>query len=125
MTDYLTAADILAIHADLIARYGGSPGLRDAGLLEAALYRPQTGYYEDVLAQAAALWESLSQSHAFVDGNKRMAFAAAFTFLAINGVEIEAGASEVWTLLGPLYERHEIRFELLEAWLRRNTRAAG
>lgn len=57
MTDYLTLAEVLAMHADLIARYGGSPGIRDLGLLEAALFRPQTGYYEDLIAEAAALWE--------------------------------------------------------------------
>ena len=87
MTDYLTLADTLAIHADLIQRYGGSPGLRDAGLLESALFRPQTGYYADLIEEAAALWESLGQNHAFVDGNKRVAFAATYTFLAINGVD--------------------------------------
>ena len=59
MTDYLTVIDVLAIHTDQIERYGGSHGIRDPGLLEAALYRPQTGYYEDLIAEAAALWESM------------------------------------------------------------------
>ncbi len=59
MSDYLTLAEVLAIHADQIQRYGGSEGIRDAGLLEAALYRPQTGYYAD-LEEAAALCSSLS-----------------------------------------------------------------
>jgi len=84
VTDFLTVADVLAIHDDLIERYGGSQGVRDPGLLEAALYRPQSGYYADILDQAAALWESLAQNHPFVDGNKRIAFAATFTFLDIN-----------------------------------------
>ena len=79
--DYLTPADVLAIHADQIAKYGGAYGVRDTGQLEAALSRPQSGYYEDVIAEAAALWESLSQNHPFVDGNKRTAFAAMYTFL--------------------------------------------
>jgi death on curing protein len=70
MTDYLTVAEVLAVHADLIARYGGSPGVRDRGLLESALYRPQTGYYTDLLEEAAALWESLSQNHPLVDGQQ-------------------------------------------------------
>jgi death-on-curing protein len=69
----------------LINRYGGSAGVRDMGALEAALYRPQSGYYEDVIQQAAALWESLSQNHPFVDGNKRIAFAAMDIFLRIGG----------------------------------------
>ena len=76
MTDYLLLAEVLAIHTDQIERYGGSQGVRDPGLLEAALFRPQTGYYVDLIEEAAALWESLAQNHAFIDGNKRVAFAA-------------------------------------------------
>jgi hypothetical protein len=66
MTDYLTVAEVLAMHADQIARYGGSHGVRDQGLLDAALYRPQTGYYADLIEEAAALWESLGQNHPFI-----------------------------------------------------------
>lgn len=66
-------------------RYGGASGLRDPGSLEAALYRPQTGYYGVVISQAAALMESLANNHPFVDGNKRIAFAATDVFLRING----------------------------------------
>ena len=62
MTDYLTLVEVLVIHEDQIVCYGGSAGKRDAGLLEAALFRPQTGYYSDLLADAAALWESLPQN---------------------------------------------------------------
>src|SRR5579863_1509950 len=80
MTDYLTMAEVLAMHADQIERYGGSHGVRDPGLVEAALYRPQTGYYADLIEEAAALWESLAQNHAFIDGNKRTAFAARTLF---------------------------------------------
>ena len=61
MTDYLTLREVLAIHADQIERYGGTVGIRDYGLLEAALFRPQTGYYADLVEETAALWESLSQ----------------------------------------------------------------
>lgn len=53
MTDYLTLAEVLAIHDDQIERYGGSAGVRDRGLLEAALYRPQTGYYADLIEEAS------------------------------------------------------------------------
>ena len=120
--DYLTVADVLAIHADQISTYGGAEGVRDPGQLEAALFRPQSGYYADVIAEAAALWESLSQNHPFVDGNKRTAFAATFTFLAINGVELTAGAEEAWTFLSRLYDRRELTFDALDAWLHANTR---
>jgi death-on-curing protein len=118
--DHLTVADVLAIHADQIERYGGSPGLRDPGLLEAALFRPQTGYYADVIEEAAALWESLGQNHPFIDGNKRTAFAAAYTFLAINGVELQASADETYAFIARLYETNAFRFEALEKWLREN-----
>jgi hypothetical protein len=67
MTDYVTVAEALAIHADQIERCGGSAGVRDFGLLEAALFRPQTGYYPGLIEEAAALWESLSQNHPFGD----------------------------------------------------------
>ena len=66
MTDYLTVVEVLAIHDDQIERYGGASGLRDRGLLEAAIFRPQTGYYADLIEEAAALWESLSQNHPFI-----------------------------------------------------------
>src|SRR5450755_1779920 len=104
MTDYLTVAEVLAMHADLIDRYGGTQGVRDKGLLEAALYRPQTGYYADPVEEAAALWESLSQNHPFIDGNKRTAFAAAYTFLAINGTRLTADAEETYAFVATLYE---------------------
>ncbi len=121
MTDYLTLLDVLAIQADLIERYGGASGVRDTGLLEAALYRPQTGYYGDLIEEAAALWESLAQNHPFIDGNKRTAFAAAYTFLAINGACITASADEIYAFISGLYEAGTFGFENLVSWLRENT----
>ncbi len=120
-TDYLTVADVLAIHADQVAIYGGAEGLRDAGQLEAALFRPQSGYYPDLIAEAAALWESLSQNHPFVDGNKRTAFAAMFTFLAINDVEVVADPDETWGFMISHYESGTFSIEVLDVWLRDNT----
>lgn len=98
MTDYLTLAEVVAMHADQIERYGGSPGLRDPGLLESARYRPQTGYYADLVEEAAALWESLAPDHPFIDGNKRTAFAATYTFLAINGARLTATPGDAYAL---------------------------
>ena len=119
MTDYLTVAEVLAMHADQIERYGGSPGVRDQGLLDAALYRPQTGYYGDLTEEAAALWESLgSQNQSFVDGNKRTAFAATYTFLAINGLYLTADAEETHVFVANLYKANQFRFDKLVPWLR-------
>jgi death-on-curing protein len=66
---------------------GGSDGIRDLGALEAAVFRPQTGYYEDSIAEAAALFESLIQNHPYIDGNKRMALGAMDVHLRMNGIE--------------------------------------
>jgi death on curing protein len=120
VSDYLTLPELLAIHADQIERYGGAPGLRDPGLLEAALYRPQTGYYADVIEEAAALWESLAQNHPFTDGNKRTAFAAAYTFLAINGQRLTADAAEIHSFIAAQYAQGTFAFEVLVPWLRRH-----
>lgn len=109
------------MHTDQVQRYGGSAGLGDPGQLEAALFRPQTGYYSDSIAEAAALWESLSQNHPFIDGNKRTAFAAMYTFLAINGVELFAEAEPTWQFMSHLYQTGGFRFAALEEWLRQHT----
>lgn len=119
MTDYLSLVEVLAIHQDQIERYGGAAGIRDAGLLEAALYRPQTGYYADLIEQAAALWESLAQNHPFIDGNKRTGFAVTYTFLAINGGNLQAGPDETYAFIAQSYETRRFEFEHLVAWLRR------
>ncbi|MDA9915791.1 type II toxin-antitoxin system death-on-curing family toxin [Luminiphilus sp.] len=121
--DYIRVEDILAIHADQIERYGGAEGIRDPGLLEAALFRPQTGYYPTLIDEAAALWESLSQSHPFVDGNKRTAFAATYVFLAINGLDIIATDDDVQDFVLGLYATSSITFDNLRAWLSENTKA--
>ncbi len=118
MTDYLTVVEVLGIHADQIERYGGSNGVRDPGLLEAALYRPQTGHYADLIEEGAALWESLSQNHAFIDGHKRTAFAAMYTFLVINGARIMADAQQTFDFVDALYEANQFGFDQLVPWLR-------
>jgi death-on-curing protein len=119
MTDYLTVAEVLAVQIDQIERYGGSHGVRDPGLLESALFRPQTGYYADLIEQAAALWESLSQNHPFLDGNKRTAFAAIYTFLAINGAQLTATAQGTQKFVLARYEGSQFTFDKLVPWLRK------
>ena len=118
MTDYLTLDDILDIHARQIARDGGSAGVRDLGLLQAAIFRPQTGYYPDLIAEAAALWESLTRNHPFVDGNKRTGFAATYAFLRINGMTIVADPLETFVFISGLFEANDFRFDAIEPWLR-------
>ena len=116
--DYLTVADVLGMHTVLMQRYGGALGLRDAGALEAALFRPQTGYYDDIVAEAAALMESLAINHPFVDGNKRIAFAAADVFLRINGWRLSRPAASIYDDMMHMFNTHTFDIAHLEPWLR-------
>jgi len=102
----------------LMQRYGGLLGLRDPGALEAALFRPQTGYYEDIVAQAAALLESLAINHPFLDGNKRVAFAAADVFLRINGWCLERQSMVIHKEMLQMLESGTFDIANLEPWLR-------
>lgn len=86
---YPTLLETLELHTQLIERFGGTDGVRDMGLQESALMRPQTGYYNSLSLQAAALFQSLVQNHAFVDGNKRVAFATTAIFLRMNGYHLK------------------------------------
>ncbi len=90
MRDYLTAADILGIHSVMLQRYGGASGIRDKEGLEAAVFRPQNGYYQNIVEEGCALMESILVNHPFLDGNKRTAFAAFDVFLKINGYTVKA-----------------------------------
>jgi len=121
MTTYLTIIEVMAIHQDQIDRYGGSVGVRDETLLEAALLRPRAGYYNNLVEEAAALWESLAQNHPFIDGNKRTAFAVTYSFLAVNNVHITSDADEIFAFISGLYQENSFRFDRLAAWLHSNT----
>ena len=116
--DYLTVADVLGMHTILMQRYGGAGGVRDPGALEAALFRPQTGYYSDIIAEAAALLESLAINHPFVDGNKRIAFAATDVFLRINGWFLKRQPMVIHTEMLEMLEAGTFDIAHLEPWLR-------
>ena len=118
MTSYATVDEVVAVHVQLIARFGGSLGIRDRGALESALARPRSGYYNDIIQKAAALWESLSQNHPFVDGNKRVAVTVTAAFLRVNGYRLEFDDIEACSFLVGLYETGTLRFKELEVWLR-------
>ena len=120
MTFYPTVDEVIAVHAQLIARFGGSLGIRDRGALESALARPQSGYYTDLIQEGAALWESLSQNHPFIDGNKRVAVTTTAAFLRVNGYRLEFDDDEAFGFLVGLYESGWLRFTTLEAWLRQH-----
>lgn len=115
---HLSVDEVLAIHEAVITRFGGSPGVRDPGLLESALYRPRTGYYRDLAEMAAALFESLLMNHPFVDGNKRVAFFATDVFLRLNGWRLDVDGREAYEFLMGLLESGSCDFEHLLPWIR-------
>lgn len=116
-TLFLTLEEVLALHEQLILRFGGSPGVRDMGLLESALVRPQSGYYESLSMQAAALFQSLCQNHCFVDGNKRVALAGAAIFLRMNGYRLEVDADDGEAFIDGQVIRRGIAIDAIAAWL--------
>ncbi|MDH5708419.1 MAG: Fic family protein [Hylemonella sp.] len=116
--DHLTVANVLGIHKVLMQRYGGALGVRDPGALEAALFRPQTGYYDDIVAEAAALMESLAINYPFMDGNKHIAFAAADVFLRINGWRLQRAPMQLHTEMIRMFESGTFDMAHLEPWLR-------
>ncbi len=118
MHEYLTVAEVYRMQYRLIELFGGLHGVRDAGAIESAVYRPQTGYYDSMEEEAAALMESLGMNHGFIDGNKRIAFTAADVFLRRNGFYIEVTAEEGHSFIEGSIARQEFRFSRILTWIR-------
>lgn len=118
---YLDMEDVLRLHRRQLQLFGGAPGVRDAGLIEAALARAQSGYYRDRIEEAAALWESLTMNQGFIDGNKRVGFAATYVFLRSNGLDITASADATLAFVIGHLEVGSFTKDGLEQWLRVNT----
>jgi death-on-curing protein len=118
--DFLSLDEVLAIHERLIERFGGDHGVRDRGLLESALFRPQTGYYGHIEEMAAAMFESLLVNHAFVDGNKRVAFFATDIFLRLNGWKLLVSADEGEQFIIEMLEANDRSFENILKWIQAN-----
>ena len=114
---YLTIAEAIEMHRQLIDEFGGSHGLRDRGRLEAAIFRPQIGYYNSLAEEAAALMESLANNHAFVDGNKRVGFAATDTFLRINGFFLDVEPAPTHVFITEAMGKGEFRFGSILDWI--------
>jgi death on curing protein len=122
--NYVTLPDVLAMHMVLIKRYGGSDGVRDMGSLESAIARPQSGYYKDVIESAGALFESLAINHPFIDGNKRVAFAATDVFLRINSYRFTLNSKEVHASMMKFFDTGTFKLATIEPWLRKNVKEA-
>jgi death on curing protein len=114
---YLTVAEVIEAHRVLIEAFGGLDGVRDRGSLESAVFRPRSGYYRDIMEEAAALMESLANNQAFFDGNKRVAFAATDAMLRANGYFLDVDALEAHRFITEAIEKREFRFSLIRDWI--------
>jgi death-on-curing protein len=119
---YLTIAEVYQMQHLLIDRFGGRHGVRDKNAIEAAIFRPQNGYYHSLEEEAAALMESLGNNHGFIDGNKRVAFTASDVFLRRNGFYIEVEALEGYHFIYGSMDQHEFRFPKILNWIRQHIR---
>ncbi len=119
-TIFPTLEEALELHLVLIEKFGGSTGIRDQGLLESALIRPQMEYYGSLSQQAAALLQSLSRNHPFLDGNKRMAFALTAIFLDLNGYDliVETDAAHLFIVDDVIRKHKEV--DEIATWLERH-----
>src|SRR5438876_10264055 len=120
MAEYLTIAEVYQMQHLLIEMFGGLHGVRDKGAVEAAVFRPQTGYYNSLEEEAAALMESLGNNHGFLDGNKRIAFTATDVFLRRNQFYVDVESLEGHTFVNGSMERHEFRFAQILDWIRQH-----
>jgi death on curing protein len=119
---WLSTDLVLSIHDEQLGQFGGPPGLRDQGLLESALGRPLNKYAygtEDLAVLAAAYAFGLARNHAFVDGNKRIAFLAMVTFLGLNGIEFVVPEPEAVVILLAL-AAGEVDEDGFARWIRDN-----
>ncbi len=113
--NFPTPEEVVAIHDAAVHEFGGTWGIRDADAL--AAMHPQTGYYDTLIEEAAALMESLTTNHPFLDGNTRTAFYTTDVFLRKNGSFIECDNDEAHRFFMKLFETNTFRFEELHTWL--------
>ena len=123
---YLSVAQLLDLHREQRARYGGAGGVRDRGLLESAAARPAMTFagedlYPDIPAKAAALMHSLALNHPFVDGNKRVAAHASLVFALLNGFESVATSDDLVAITLATAEGR-VAPEALAIWWRQHLR---
>lgn len=114
---YPTVAETIATQRMLIEEFGGRQGIRDKRLLESAVFRPQSGYYSGIIEEAAALMEPLANNHAFIDGNKPIAFVMADAMLRANGYFLDVDPDEAHKVIVEALEEKLFRFPMICAWI--------
>lgn len=125
--NYLFPHQILFLHKRVIETSGGSQGVRDQGLLESAVYRPQASFggadlYPDLFSKAAALGHSIIKNHPFVDGNKRTGFEAMRLLLRMNGFDLRAGEDRKFDFVLKIASDPETDEHHVTQWLQRHSR---
>ena len=121
---YPTVAETIETQRLLIDEFGGLHGVRDMGLLESAVLRPQNGYYANLMEEAAALMESLANNHAFLDGNKRISFVMTDVMLRANGYFLDVEPFAAHKLITEALSKNEFRFPMIRDWLASITKPA-
>ena len=121
---YLTPQNVIQIHFEIVEETGGSQGLRDLGLLESAVLRPQATFggkdlYPTLILKAAALIHSLLLNHVFVDGNKRTATISMIEFLILNGKKFEAKNKEI-VKFALWVENKKPAIEEIASWIKKH-----
>ena len=121
-TTFLSVDDVLLLHADTIAIDGGSHGVRDHGLLDAAVAMPRQQFggaflHEDLAAMAAAYLFHIAQNHPFIDGNKRAAVMSSLAFLRLNDVDLSMASQELEETTRRVASG-ELNKEALAQWMR-------
>lgn len=126
---YITLDEVLAIHDDMVESYGGSFGIRDLGLIQSAIARPQASFagedlYPTILDKAAALFHSLIFNHAFADGNKRTSLTTTARFLYVDRYKLLAEEKELIDF--PLrVENKHLGLEEIARWMREHVGRGG
>jgi death-on-curing protein len=115
---YPTVAEAIEVNRLATQEHGGLHGIRDKGLLESAVFRPRTGYYQDIFEEAAALMESLSQNQPFFDGNKRTAFLLTDAMLRANGYFLDVEPLAAHAFIDGLASDKDGRFNKFVAWIK-------
>lgn len=123
---YLTTPQILAIHHQLVKRFGGPQGIRDISLVASAVGRPQATFdgidlYEHIFDKAAALPQSLLKNHPFVDGNKRTALTSSGIFLKMNGYTL-INYHDLEVEFGVAIDTQHLSIEEISAWLKKHSK---
>lgn len=123
MTNYISLSEVLQIHEKLINSFGGSTGIRDMGLLQSAIHRPEATFggvdlYTSIYLKSAALLESLILNHPFFDGNKRTAISSTAYFLKKNSIVLRLPRNESIAYILDI-NNHKLSFKQIKEWIQK------